>query len=76
MIAILSAEMSKGTFSGDNGKEFASHTEIRESVGIDCIFAKPCYPWERGFNQHLNGLVRQCVLKKTDFATMIMTKYI
>jgi IS30 family transposase len=47
------------TITSDNGKEFANHREIAESLDIDFYFAKPYHSWERGANENLNGLVRQ-----------------
>jgi IS30 family transposase len=31
------------------------------------LFAKPYHSWERGLNEHTNGLLRQYYPKKTDF---------
>jgi IS30 family transposase len=55
------------TITSDNGKEFANHTEIADSLDIDFYFAKPYHSWERGANENLNGLVRQYFPKKSDF---------
>ena len=33
-------------------------------------FATPYHSWERGLNEHTNGLVRQYFPKKTDFSTI------
>ena len=35
-----------------------------------CYFAKPYHSWERGLNEHTNGLVRQYFPKATDFSTI------
>jgi len=43
----------------DNGKEFSQHEKITEKTGMDCFFATPYHSWERGLNEHTNGLVRQ-----------------
>ena len=55
------------TITSDNGKEFANHLGISESLEIDYYFAKPYHSWERGANENLNGLVRQYFPKKTNF---------
>ena len=43
----------------DNGKEFAKHEQITNQTGLRCYFATPYHSWERGLNEHTNGLVRQ-----------------
>lgn len=35
-----------------------------------CYFATPYHSWERGLNEHTNGLLRQFIPKKTDFTTV------
>jgi len=55
------------TLTSDNGKEFADHQLIAETLEIDYYFAHPYHSWERGSNENLNGLVRQYLPKKTDF---------
>ena len=70
IIEMLSTDIPKETVTVDNGKEFALHEEISKSVGIDCFFTKPYHSWERGLNEHTNGLVRQYLPKKTDFTTI------
>ena len=42
------------TVTADNGKEFAGHREL-----ADVRFARPYHSWERGLNEHANGLMRQ-----------------
>jgi IS30 family transposase len=48
----------------DNGKEFAAHKSLSQAVGIDIYFAHPYHSWERGLNEHTNGLIRQYLPKK------------
>lgn len=55
------------TVTYDNGKEFAKHELISQAIGIECYFAKPYHAWERGLNEHTNGLIRQYLPKSTDF---------
>ncbi len=55
------------TCTADNGKEFAGHREIAKALGADLDFATPYHSWERGLNEHTNGLVRQYFPKGTDF---------
>ena len=55
------------TVTFDNGKEFAEHEQLSTATGIDIYFAHPYAAWERGTNEHTNGLVRQYTPKGTDF---------
>ena len=56
------------TITYDNGKEFSSHEEIKEIFEADIYFATPYHSWERGLNEHTNGLVRQYLPKSTDLS--------
>src|SRR5271167_798315 len=58
------------TITYDNGKEFAAHVEIAASLQANCYFAKPYHAWERGLNEHTNGLVRQYFPKGSDLSTL------
>jgi IS30 family transposase len=52
------------TITFDNGLEFASHHLISEALpGVQIFFAKPYASWQRGLNEHTNGLVRQYLPK-------------
>jgi IS30 family transposase len=51
------------TLTSDNGKEFACHQEIALQLGASMYFARPYHSWERGLNEHTNGLVRQYLPK-------------
>jgi len=55
------------TITSDNGKEFAYHKEVSEALDTSFYFAHPYSSWERGLNEHTNGLIRQYLPKKTDF---------
>ncbi len=63
------------TITSDNGKEFALHQKIASRLDIDFYFAKPYHSWQRGANENLNGLIRQYIPKKTNFAD-VTDKYI
>ena len=54
------------TLTADNGKEFASHVEVATGLEAGFYFATPHHSWERGRNEHVNGLVRQYFPKGTD----------
>ena len=58
------------TMTSDNGKEFAGHERIVERLGGDFYFATPYHSWERGLNEHTNGLVRQYFPKGSDFVSV------
>ncbi len=55
------------TLTSDNGKEFAGHEYVSSVLNADFFFARPYHSWERGLNEHTNGLVRQYFPKKTSF---------
>ncbi|MCX6989232.1 MAG: IS30 family transposase [Chlamydiae bacterium] len=51
------------TITADNGKEFANHEAVTAKLGATVYFALPYHSWERGLNEHTNGLVRQYLPK-------------
>jgi len=55
------------TLTSDNGKEFAYHKDISSALEADFYFAHPYHSWERGLNEHTNGLIRQYLPKKSEF---------
>ena len=55
------------TITSDNGKEFANHITISKELKADFYFAHPYHSWERGLNEHTNGLVRQYIPKSAYF---------
>ena len=55
------------TLTFDNGKEFAGHADLAQILGVNCFFAKPYHAWERGLNEHTNGLIRQYFPKSMPF---------
>jgi transposase, IS30 family len=61
-------EALRRTMTLDNGKEFAEHEQLAEHLGLDIYFARPYASWQRGTNEHTNGLLRQFFPKGTDFA--------
>ena len=58
------------TLTADNGKEFARHQVIASKLGATVYFARPYHSWERGLNEHTNGLVRQYLPKSTRLDTL------
>lgn len=59
---------SRHTITFDNGSENTEHEAISEAADIKCFFCDTYSAWQRGTNEHTNGLVRQYLPKKTDFA--------
>lgn len=56
------------TITYDNGKEFSKHLELSQALNTSCYFATPYHSWERGLNEHTNGLIRQYLPKSTCFS--------
>jgi IS30 family transposase len=53
------------TMTSDNGLEFAKHEEISKKLNSLFFFAPPYSAYERGLNEHTNGLIRQYIPKST-----------
>lgn len=52
------------TITFDNGTEFSLFRRIEEDLKTRVYFAHPYSSWERGLNEHTNGLIRQFVPKR------------
>lgn len=52
----------------DNGREFADHRGIARDLNSQVFFAHPYRAWERGTNENTNGLIRQYLPKRRNFA--------
>lgn len=48
--------------------EMASHARLTEETGVRVCFCDPRPPWQRGTNENINGPIRDCFPKGTDFA--------
>jgi transposase, IS30 family len=44
------------TITYDNGTEFVQHQKVNEVLDCQSYFATPYHSWERGLNEHTNGL--------------------
>lgn len=62
--------MQKLTLTVDNGKEFSRHADLGKATGMDVYFAHPYHSWERGLNEHTNGLLRQYLPKNRSLDTL------
>lgn len=58
------------TLTVDNGKEFARHRDLKRITKVSVYFAHPYHSWERGLNEHTNGLLRQYFPKNTDLKNL------
>jgi IS30 family transposase len=56
------------TITWDNGTEFHGYRELEQALGVQCYFAYPHHPWERGSNENFNGLLRQYFPKRKSLA--------
>lgn len=56
------------TLTLDNGTENVNHKELTVSTWILVYYAKPYHSWERGSNEHSNGMIRRFFPKGTDFS--------
>lgn len=56
------------TITSDNGKENAEHERISAMLSLQWYFCHAYASHERGTNENTNGLVRDYLPKKTDFA--------
>jgi IS30 family transposase len=55
------------TLTLDNGSEHVLHEKLTTQLGISIYFARPYASWQRGANEHANGLLRWYFPKGTDF---------
>jgi IS30 family transposase len=55
------------TITSDNDKEFSYHKEIAKILDTNFYFANPYQSWQRGLNEHTNGLIREYFPKKKLF---------
>lgn len=62
------------TITSDNGKEFAAHKIVAQTLDAGFFFAKPYHAWERGLNENTNGLVRQYFPKGSSFVKLSKRK--
>lgn len=67
---LLSHKKRIRTITSDNGIEFAKHLDIALMLNAMYYFADPYSSYQRGTNEHANGMIRRYFPKGTDFATI------
>ncbi len=58
----------------DNCKEFVDLESIAKERSTDFYFTHPYSSWERTTNENMNGLIRKCFPKKSNFVTITDTE--
>lgn len=58
------------TITADNGTEFHQYKLIEQRHPVKFYFANPYHSWERGSNEHVNGLIRQYLPKKESMGSV------
>lgn len=54
----------------DNGIEFKEHEHLRKQLKMKTYFCQAYHSWEKGLVEHVNGLIRRYLPKKTDLSTI------
>lgn len=72
IIKLLSAvtQSRRKTITPDRGIEFMHYEEFSKACSIDCFFADPYSPWQRGTNENTNGLLREYLPKGQDLTAI------
>ena len=64
------------SITADNGKEFSYHEEVAKALDIKFYFCNPYSSWQRGLNEHTNGLIREYIPKKSKFDNVNRTQIV
>ena len=68
LTGLIGEQSSYGATTSDNGKTFSYHEEIENALDTEFYFANPYQSWQRGLNEHTNGLIREYFPKKMPFS--------
>jgi IS30 family transposase len=69
LLASLPSKL-RQTITFDNGTEFAQHTNLTQTLGIQTFFCEPHAPWQKGGIENAIGRLRRTLPRKTDLATL------
>lgn len=58
------------TVTSDNGREFANHAAISDTLNVQFFFCDAYASWQRGTNENTNGLVRQYFPKSRSYESV------
>lgn len=58
----------------DNGRENYNHTKLKIHLAMKTYFCDPNCAWQKGANEHFNGVLRRYIPKKTDLTNLTQTE--
>ena len=76
LVHTITADPVKRVPLGYNRKEFSYHEQVSKALNIKFYFCDPYSSWQRGLNEHTNGLIREYIPKKSKFDTVNITQII
>jgi IS30 family transposase len=56
------------TLTYDRGREMTNHAHLAKRLNLEVYCADPHAPWQRGSNEHINGILRRWLPKGTDLS--------
>lgn len=58
----------------DNGKENYNHSKLQIHLKMKTYFCDPNAAWQKGANEHYNGILRRYIPKRTDLTPVTQTE--